>query len=378
MKTSHPVLSKIQKAFAPSLMTLALVAGIGLPGQAAAGCNFNCAYRTISKPVKSAGDKGIQFANDTARKLASFTQNEFDTVRSGTNQVIKDTSSTMTSAYNQALAGVTDFMTDEIIRLLKKRAYSFVNQNGDTISTITSRADKLSVQARAALKRVMQAMPNKNVTSGVMADMQLIASEMGFSALLGSIVKSSWGIGIAGDIGAGPVGANQGIALIMNVNPEPDGSIKGAIATSVGGAVGLDLGVGGSVMIFWQPGEASESTGLALGFGLSLESRYGGGGLEMSFPISTDPKDYASLMAYTKSRIEGLMPGFSLSVDIPGAVITEYKGSVDVNVGWTQVLKNFTVTPSEICKFVTTGVNGVANTTVVPGSACPGASSDSK
>lgn len=378
MKNAIHHLPRVSRLLAPSLLA-ATVALLGsLPITAQAGCNFDCAFRTVTKPIKGAGDKGIKFASDQGRQLASMTQDEFKFVKNGTNQVVYESRQGLETGYNQAISTVGGFMDDQLIRMLRSQANSFMNQNEKSINKVVTTADKLSDQARAALKRIAKAVPSKVVDPAVKADMQLIATEMGFTELFGSVVNSSWGIGIGGDLGVGPVGANSGVAIVMDVRPDRYGNVNGAIVTSVGASVGLDLGAGAAVSIFWQPGLAKESTGLGIGWGLSLESRYGGGGLGLSFPISIDPKDYASVMALVRNRTASMAPGISVSVDIPGAVITEYKASYDVNVGWSQVVANFVVSPAEICKFVTSSINGVSGTKVAPGSSCPGAASDSR
>lgn len=363
--------------FAPTLLAAALVLAT-VPTEAEAGCNIACAFRAITKPIKDVGNKGIKFASSLGEQLASLSRDEFDKVKRGTNMVISESRSGLEYGYSTAISAVASFMDDILLQALRANANNFLSANEQGVKKVVTTADKLSDQARAALKRISQAMPSKQVTSSVKADMQLIASEMGFADAFSSMINSSWGIGINGDVGVGPAGANTGVAIVLDVKPDSSGAYKGAIVTSIGAAAGLDIGAGGSVSIFWQPGRAQESTGLAMGFGMSAESRYGGGGIGFSWPISIDPKDYASVMNYVKSRVSTMIPGITVSVDIPGAVVTEYKASYDLNAGWSQVVTNFSINPNELCGFVTsTLASGLTQTKVKSGSACPGASSDS-
>lgn len=377
MKNSLNSARRLGSLLVPSLMAVALVAALA-PTPAEAGCRIGCAFRHFTKPIKAAGDKGIKFASDQGRALASVSADEFNVVKSGTNSVIRETNAGLDAGYSAGIGAVSSFMDDFLIRQLRNNANNFMRANQAGINKVSVTADHLSDQSRAALKRLTKLMPSKQMTAGAKADMQLIAKEMGFYDAFSSMVNSSWGIGINGDAGAGPAGANSGLALVLDVRPDSNGNLNGAVVTSVGGSVGIDLGVGGSVSLFWQPGRAQESTGLGIGFGLSLESAEGGGGIGLSWPISVDPKDYASVMNYVRSRVGTMVPGFTVSVDIPGAVVTEFKGSYDLNVGWSQVVAKFTINPSEICQFVTSTVNGIASTKVAPNSSCPGAASDSR
>ena len=307
-----------------------------------------------------------------------MTSDEFNRVKNGTNMVINESRSGLEYGYLTSINTVAGFMDDALLEALRSNANRFLSANEKGVYKVVTTTDKLSDQARAALKRISLAMPSKQVTSSVKADMQLIATEMGFLDAFSSIVDSSWGIGINGDIGVGPAGANSGVAIVLDVKPDSSGVINGAVVSSIGASAGLDIGSGGSVSIFWQPGRTRESTGLGLGFGMSLESRYGGGGIGFSWPISIDPRDYASVMNYLKNRVATMVPAITVSVDIPGAVITEYKASYDLNAGWSQVVTNFSINPNELCSFVTsTLVSGLTQTKVKSGSSCPGASSDS-
>lgn len=377
MKISLTSLRPSGALLAPSLIAAALVATL-VPADAQAKCSIGCAFRHVSKPIKAAGDKGITFASSQGKALASMSADEFNTVKSGTNQVINESAAGLESGYNAGINAMASFMDDYLLSQLRNNANSFLNNNRGAITKVNVSADKLSDQARAALKRLSKVLPSKQVTAGAMADMQLIAKEMGFNELFSSVANSSWGIGINGDAGVGLAGANSGLALVLDVRPDKNGNLNGAIVTSVGGSVGIDLGVSGSISIFWQPGLAQESTGLGIGFGMSLESAAGGGGIGWSWPISVNPNDYASVMNYVKSRVSTMVPGFTVSVDIPGAVVTEFKGSYDLNVGWSQVVTKFTIDPGNICQFVTSSVNGLTQTKVASSSSCPGASSDSK
>lgn len=361
----------------PALL-VAVMAMASLPQEAQAGCDISCAFRAVGKAFEDAGDKGIKFASQVGRQLASMTSDEFNRVKNGTNMVINESRSGLEYGYLTSINTVAGFMDDALLEALRSNANRFLSANEKAVHKVVTTTDKLSDQARAALKRISLAMPSKQVTSSVKADMQLIATEMGFLDAFSSIVDSSWGIGINGDIGVGPAGANSGVAIVLDVKPDSSGVINGAVVSSIGASAGLDIGSGGSVSIFWQPGRARESTGLGLGFGMSLESRYGGGGIGFSWPISIDPRDYASVMNYLKNRVATMVPAITVSVDIPGAVITEYKASYDLNAGWSQVVTNFSINPNELCSFVTsTLVSGLTQTKVKSGSSCPGASSDS-
>lgn len=363
--------------FTPTLLAAAMMLG-ALPTEAEAGCDAKCAFRAVSKPIKQAGNKGIKFATSAGEQLASLSKDEFDKVKSGTNMVINESRSGLEAGYSAAISTVAGFLDDVLLAALRSNANSFLSANEKGVNKVVTTADKLSDQARAALKRISQAMPSKQVTSSVKADMQLIATEMGFADAFSSMVNSSWGIGINGDVGVGPAGANTGIAIVLDVKPDSSGVINGAVVSSIGASAGLDIGAGGSVSIFWQPGRAQESTGLGLGFGMSAESRYGGGGIGFSWPISIDPKDYSSVMSYVKNRVASMIPGITVSVDIPGSVVTEYKASYDLNAGWSQVVAKFSINPNELCSFVTsTLVSGLTQTKVKSGSSCSGASSDS-
>jgi hypothetical protein len=361
----------------PALL-VAVMALASLPKEAEAGCDISCAFRGVGKAFQDVGDKGIKFASQVGRQLASMSRDEFNKVKSGTNMVINESRSGLEYGYMTSINTIAGFMDDVLLDAFRSNANRFLSANEKGVHKVVTTTDKLSDQARAALKRISLAMPSKQVTSSVKADMQLIATEMGFLDAFSSMVDSSWGIGINGDVGVGPAGANSGVAIVLDVKPDSNGVINGAVVSSIGASAGLDIGAGGSVSIFWQPGRARESTGLGMGFGMSLESRYGGGGIGFSWPISIDPRDYANVMNFVKSRVGTMVPGITISVDIPGAVVTEYKASYDLNAGWSQVVTPFSINPNELCSFVTsTLVSGLTQTKVKSGSACPGASSDS-
>jgi len=369
--------SPAKRLLTPSLLTAALLLA-SQPQYAEAGCDVSCAFRAVSKTIQQAGDKGIKFASKLGQQLASMTQDEFNRVKSGTNMVVNESRAGLEYGYLTSINTVAGFMDDYLMDALRSNANNFLRANEKGVHKVVTTTDKLSDQARAALKRIAQAMPSKQVTSSVKADMQLIATEMGFADAFSSMVNSSWGIGINGDVGVGPAGANTGMAIVLDVKPDSSGVINGAVVSAIGASAGLDIGAGGSVSIFWQPGRANESTGLGLGFGMSLESRYGGGGIGFSWPISIDPKDYANVMSFVKNRVATMVPGITVSVDIPGSVVTEYKASYDLNAGWSQVVTTFSINPNELCSFVTsTLVSGLTQTKVKSGSACSGASSDS-
>lgn len=369
--------SRTSRLFTPTLLAAALVLA-ALPTEADAACNVSCAFRAVTKPIKDAGNKGIKFATSVGEQLASLTKDEFNNVKSGTNAIITESRNGLEYGYNTAISAVASFMDDILMQALRSNANRFLSANEMGVKKVVTTADKLSDQARAALKRISKALPSKQVTSSVKADMQLIATEMGFADAFSSMVNSSWGLGINGDVGVGPAGANTGVAIVLDVKPDSQGVINGAVVTSIGASAGIDIGAGGSVSIFWQPGRAQESTGLGLGFGMSAESRYGGGGIGFSWPISVDPSNYASVMSFVKDRIATMVPGITVSVDIPGAVVTEYKASYDINAGWSQVVTKFSINPNELCSFVTsTLASGLTQTKVKGNSSCPGASSDS-
>ena len=360
------------------VLLVAVMALTSSPKEAQAGCDFSCAFRAVGKAIEQAGDKGIKFASEVGRQLASMTSDEFHRVKNGTNTVINESRSGLEYGYLTSINTVAGFMDDALLEALRSNANRFLSANEKGVYKVVTTTDKLSDQARAALKRISLAMPSKQVTSSVKADMQLIATEIGFLDAFSSIVDSSWGIGINGDIGVGPAGANSGVAIVLDVKPDSNGVINGAVVSSIGASVGLDIGSGGSISIFWQPGRARESTSMSLGYGMSLESRYGGGGIGFTWPISIDPRDYASVMNYVKNRVATMVPAITVSVDIPGSVVTEYKASYDLNAGWSQVVTNFSINPNELCSFVTsTLVSGLTMTKVKSGSSCPGASSDS-
>jgi len=349
-----------------------------LPINAEAGCNVKCAFRKVAKPIKTVANGGIKFATSQGQQLASFTQDEFNTVRSGTNSLINESSNALNSAYDAAIGGMAQFFTAEIERLLRQQGKAFVSKNSGTVNRIGTSVAGMSDQARAAIKRIVKAMPNKQVTKEVMADLQLLSKELGFTELGGSAKNSSWGLTFNTDAGVGPAGVATGIGIVLNVLPESDGSLKGAIVTNIGAAGGIDAGVAQSVSVFWQPGTAAESTGLSLGFSMA-GGVYGiGTGLDISFGIPVDPSNYRSLLSWTQGAVGSLIPSVAFTVDIPGLTPTEVHVSYDMNMGWTQKNVDFTINPSNICQFVTGLANGMASTKLSSGSSCPGASSDAK
>ncbi len=271
----------------PALL-VAVMALASLPKEAEAGCDISCAFRGVGKAFQDVGDKGIKFASQVGRQLASMSRDEFNKVKSGTNMVINESRSGLEYGYMTSINTIAGFMDDVLLDALRSNANRFLSANEKGVHKVVTTTDKLSDQARAALKRISLAMPSKQVTSSVKADMQLIATEMGFLDAFSSMVDSSWGIGINGDVGVGPAGANSGVAIVLDVKPDSNGVINGAVVSSIGASAGLDIGAGGSVSIFWQPGRARESTGLGMGFGMSLESRYGGGVLAFlgRFPLT--------------------------------------------------------------------------------------------
>lgn len=377
-KTAHLNSRKSKKVFAPSLLALALGFSVLLPINAEAGCNVKCAFRKVAKPVKTVANGGIKFATTQGQQLASFSQDEFNNVRSNANSLVNETSTALNNAYNSAISGMAQFFSAELERLLRQQGKAFVSKNSGTVNRISTSVAGMTDQARAAIKRIVKAMPNKQVTQDVMADLQLVSKELGFADLGGSAKNSSWGISFNTDAGVGPAGVATGIGIVLNVLPESDGSLKGAIVTNIGAAGGIDAGVAQSVSVFWQPGTASESTGLGLGFSMA-GGVYGiGGGLDISFGIPVDPNNYSSLLNFTQGAVSNLIPSVGFTVDIPGLTPTEVHVSYDMNMGWTQKNFDFKIDPSNICQFVTGVVNGVTATKVASGSSCPGASSDAK
>ena len=201
---------------------------------------------------------------------------------------------------------------------------------------------------------------------------------MGFTELGGSAKNSSWGITFNTDAGIGPAGVATGIGIALNVLPESDGSVKGALLTNIGAAGGIDAGVAQSVTIFWQPGTASESTGLALGFSMAGGVEGLGMGLDLSFGIPVDGQNYKSMMTWGQGVVSSLIPSVAFTVDIPGLTPTIAHVSYDMNMGWTQKIVDFTIGPSDLCQFTSSVVNGVTSTKLMSSSSCPGAAADAK
>ena len=177
---------KSKKVFAPSLLALALGFSVLLPINAEAGCNVKCAFRKVAKPVKTVANGGIKFATTQGQQLASFTQDEFNNVRSTTNSLVNETSTALNNAYNTAISGMAQFFSAEIERLLRQQGKSFISKNSGTVNRISTSVAGMTDQARAAIKRIVKAMPNKQVTQDVMADLQLVSKELGFADLGGS------------------------------------------------------------------------------------------------------------------------------------------------------------------------------------------------
>ena len=377
-KTAHRQFLKSKIAFAPTLIALSLGLSVLLPINAQAGCNAQCAFRKVSKPIKTVANGGIKFATNQGQQLASFTQDEFNVVRNGSNTLINETATGLNNAYDSTMASVSQFFTAELERLLRQQGKAFVRKNGTTINRIGNGVNSMSDQGRAAIKRIVRAMPSKQMTREVMADLQLLSKELGFTELGGSAKNSSWGITFNTDAGIGPAGVATGIGIALNVLPESNGSVKGALVTNIGASGGIDLGVAHSVTIFWQPGTAAESTGLGLGFSLAGGVEGLGMGLDLSFGIPVDGQNYRSMMSWTQGFVGSLIPSVAFTVDIPGLTPTIAHVSYDMNLGWTQKIVDFTINPSDICQFTSSVVNGVTSTKLMPASSCPGAGADAK
>ena len=148
--------------------------------------------------------------------------------------------------------------------------------------------------------------------------------------------------------------------------------------SNIGAAGGIDAGVAQSVSVFWQPGTAAESTGLSLGFSMAGGVEGIGTGLDLSFGIPVDPKNYSSLLSWGQGVVGSLIPSVAFTVDIPGLTPTEAHVSYDINMGWTQKNFDFTINPSDMCQFATSMINSVTSTKLVSGSSCPGAASDAR
>ncbi|WP_416548480.1 hypothetical protein ACHEXK_06085 [Limnohabitans sp. DCL3] len=377
-KTAHRPFLNSKIAFAPTLIALSLGLSVLLPINAQAGCNAQCAFRKVSKPIKTVANGGIKFATNQGQQLASFTQDEFNFVRNSSTTLMNETSAGLNNAYDATMSSVSQFFTAELEKLLRQQGKAFVRKNGTTINRIGSGVNSMSDQARAAIKRIVKAMPSKQMTSNVMADLQLLSKELGFTELGGSAKNSSWGITFNTDAGIGPAGVATGIGIALNVLPESDGSVKGALLTNIGAAGGIDAGVAQSVTIFWQPGTASESTGLALGFSMAGGVEGLGMGLDLSFGIPVDGQNYKSMMTWGQGVVSSLIPSVAFTVDIPGLTPTIAHVSYDMNLGWTQKVIDFTISPSDLCQFTSSVVNGVTSTKLMSSSSCPGAAADAK
>lgn len=377
-KTAHRPFLNSKIAFAPTLIALSLGLSVLLPINAQAGCNAQCAFRKVSKPIKTVANGGIKFATNQGQQLASFTQDEFNFVRNSSTTLMNETSAGLNNAYDATMSSVSQFFTAELEKLLRQQGKAFVRKNGTTINRIGSGVNSMSDQGRAAIKRIVKAMPSKQMTSNVMADLQLLSKELGFTELGGSAKNSSWGITFNTDAGIGPAGVATGIGIALNVLPESDGSVKGALLTNIGAAGGIDAGVAQSVTIFWQPGTASESTGLALGFSMAGGVEGLGMGLDLSFGIPVDGQNYKSMMTWGQGVVSSLIPSVAFTVDIPGLTPTIAHVSYDMNLGWTQKVIDFTISPSDLCQFTSSVVNGVTSTKLMSSSSCPGAAADAK
>lgn len=223
--TAHRDYRKSKNAFGPSLIALALGVSVLLPINAEAGCNAKCAFRKVAKPIKTVANRGIKFATSQGQQLASFTQDEFNVVRNGTNTLINETAAGLNTAYDSAMAGMSQFFTGELERLLRQQGKAFVRKSSTSVNRIGNGVNNMSDQARAAIKRIVKAMPNKQMTREVMADLQLLSKELGFGELGSSAKNSSWGITFNTDAGVGPAGVATGVGVVLNVLPESDGSL---------------------------------------------------------------------------------------------------------------------------------------------------------
>lgn len=377
-QNAHRKFLKSKTAFVPTLIALSVGLSTLLPINAQAGCNAQCAFRKVAKPIKTVANGGIKFATSQGQQLASFSQDEFNVVRNGSTALINETAAGLNNAYDSTMASVSQFFTAELERLLRQQGKAFVKKNSTNINRIGNGVNTMSDQARAALKRIVKAMPSKQMTREVMADLQLLSKELGFNELAGSAKNSSWGITFNTDAGIGPAGVATGIGIALNVLPESNGSVKGALVTNIGGAGGIDAGVAQSVTIFWQPGTAAESTGLGLGFSIAGGVEGVGMGLDLSFGIPVDGQNYKSMMSWGQGVVSSLIPSVAFTVDIPGLTPTVAHVSYDMNLGWTQKIVDFTINPSDICQFASGMVNGVTSTKLMPGSSCPGAGADAK
>ena len=343
-----------RKNFAAMLISVAAI----MASADASACSFGCAMRHVGGALNSAGNaiakdvnKGIKFASDTARRAASITRDEWNVVSRGVNTAVAESTAGVMTAYSASIDGVMSFLDDILLRMFQQAGRAFLSKAQGDVSTLQKNVENLSQQTREALKRVITAIPSKQISSEFKSDMQLIGKELGLmgGGMFSNIVNSSWGISVNGDVGLGLVGGSQSIALVLSVRPD-NGVYHGAIVSSTGASLGVDAGAGASVGLFWQPGPANAG-GLSIGLGMSAESaQTSGGGIGLSWGLPTNAASYTSLV----NIASGAVPGISLGIAIPGTTVTEFKVSMDLNMGWSQVLATFDINPAEIVNWVAT------------------------
>ena len=128
-KTAHRPFLNSKIAFAPTLIALSLGLSVLLPINAQAGCNAQCAFRKVSKPIKTVANGGIKFATNQGQQLASFTQDEFNFVRNSSTTLMNETSAGLNNAYDATMSSVSQFFTAELERLLRQQGKAFVKKN---------------------------------------------------------------------------------------------------------------------------------------------------------------------------------------------------------------------------------------------------------
>src|SRR6185436_1943475 len=96
-------------------------------------------------------------------------------------------------------------------------------------------------------------------------------------------------------IGAAYGGGGEGsVGLVANCYKEPDQRYGAGLALSVGGVLGLAIGVATDVTFYWQPGGVADAAGGVVGIGFEAALGPAGGTLGLQWSVNEGIKGAAA------------------------------------------------------------------------------------
>lgn len=264
-------------------------------------------FHQVSSSVSKGVDTGVKTVGNGVQNLAGHTASlsraEMGNLRAQANQAFSATAGAFQSGYNASVAEVKKLVDGALEKLCRQAGDAFVRNNQQFLSQLQARMKGLDKDGQDALRRVVRAIPTRQVTPQTSQDMQMLASKLGFTS--GAFSNGTLGIsiGVSGSSASASVSGEAGI--VMQTSPQ-GGKYRFGFVQSYGAGVGMVApGVGTEIALTWSPGGIDNVPGPSVGFG-------GPGTGDMSIAMSWGvPTSLAGIKSVSP------VPGFAVSLDIP-------------------------------------------------------------